>query len=93
MPSVATTSIVSVVCQANDHGIRGIRIPKQKRNTGTKEIETLPPLPFSSVATFTNIMCRQSLPLPLSPSSVKLMIMALEEYGYQSRKGIRVPKK
>ncbi|GJY42235.1 hypothetical protein Tco_0429505 [Tanacetum coccineum] len=38
-------------------------------------------------------MCRQPLPPPLSPPSAKLMIMALEEYGYQSRRGIRVPKK
>ncbi|GJR38026.1 hypothetical protein Tco_1213710 [Tanacetum coccineum] len=35
-------------------------------------------------------MCRQPLPPPLSPPSAKLMIMALEEYGYQSRRGIRV---
>ncbi|GJU54535.1 hypothetical protein Tco_1228249 [Tanacetum coccineum] len=34
-------------------------------------------------------MCRQPLPPPLSPPSAKLMIMALEEYGYQSRRGIR----
>ncbi|GJZ90444.1 ribonuclease H-like domain-containing protein [Tanacetum coccineum] len=34
-------------------------------------------------------MCCQ-LPLPLSSPSVKLMIMALEEYGYQIRRGIRV---
>ncbi|GJT69110.1 RNA-directed DNA polymerase, eukaryota [Tanacetum coccineum] len=38
-------------------------------------------------------MCRQPLPPPLSPPSAKLMIMALEEYGYQDRRGIRVPKK
>ncbi|GKE22485.1 hypothetical protein Tco_1433997 [Tanacetum coccineum] len=38
-------------------------------------------------------MCRQPLPPPLSSPSAKLMIMALEEYGYQSRRGIRVPKK
>ncbi|GJY73036.1 hypothetical protein Tco_0477467 [Tanacetum coccineum] len=38
-------------------------------------------------------MCRQPLPPPLYPPSAKLMIMALEEYGYQSRRGIRVPKK
>ncbi|GKE46769.1 hypothetical protein Tco_1478027 [Tanacetum coccineum] len=38
-------------------------------------------------------MCRQPLPPPLSPPSAKLMIMALEEYGYQGRRGIRVPKK
>ncbi|GJV29986.1 translocon-associated protein subunit alpha [Tanacetum coccineum] len=38
-------------------------------------------------------MCRQPLPQPLSPPSAKLMIIALEEYGYQSRRGIRVPKK
>ncbi|GKA36918.1 alpha/beta hydrolase fold-1 [Tanacetum coccineum] len=48
---------------------------------------------FSSAATFANIMCCQPLPPPLSPPSAKLMIMALEEYGYQSRRGIRVPKK
>ncbi|GKG42144.1 hypothetical protein Tco_0476442, partial [Tanacetum coccineum] len=30
-------------------------------------------------------MCRQPLPPPLSPPSAKLMIMALEEYEYQSR--------
>ncbi|GKB75494.1 hypothetical protein Tco_0942389, partial [Tanacetum coccineum] len=30
------------------------------------------------------------LPPSLSPSSAKLMIMALEEYGYQSRRGIRL---
>ncbi|GJW16565.1 hypothetical protein Tco_0024001 [Tanacetum coccineum] len=35
-------------------------------------------------------MCRQPLPPPLSSPSAKLMIMALEEYGYQSRRGIRV---
>ncbi|GJZ26611.1 purple acid phosphatase 15 [Tanacetum coccineum] len=35
----------------------------------------------------------QPLPSPLSSPSAKLMIMALEEYGYQSRRGIRVPKK
>ncbi|GJU42678.1 hypothetical protein Tco_1195635 [Tanacetum coccineum] len=34
-------------------------------------------------------MCRQPLPPPLSPPSAKLMIMALEEYGYLSRRGIR----
>ncbi|GKA34697.1 solute-binding protein family protein 3 [Tanacetum coccineum] len=34
-------------------------------------------------------MCCQPLPPPLSPPSAKLMIMALEEYGYQSRRGIR----
>ncbi|GKE32143.1 hypothetical protein Tco_1451465 [Tanacetum coccineum] len=38
-------------------------------------------------------MCRQPLSPPLSLPSVKLMIMALEEYRYQSRRGIRVPKK
>ncbi|GKD03132.1 hypothetical protein Tco_1178106, partial [Tanacetum coccineum] len=38
-------------------------------------------------------MCSQPLPPSLSPSSAKLMIMALEEYGYQSRRGIRVSKK
>ncbi|GJZ69725.1 hypothetical protein Tco_0633275 [Tanacetum coccineum] len=39
-------------------------------------------------------MCCQPLPPSLSSSpSVKLMIMALKEYGYQSRRGIRVPKK
>nr|GEW01962.1 hypothetical protein [Tanacetum cinerariifolium] len=53
----------------------------------------LPSLPFSSAATFANIMCRQPLPPPLSLPSAKLMIMVLEEYGYQSRRGIRVPKK
>ncbi|GJV58050.1 hypothetical protein Tco_1459055 [Tanacetum coccineum] len=35
-------------------------------------------------------MCRQPLPLSLSPPSTKLMIMALEEYRYQIRRGIRV---
>ncbi|GJU83580.1 hypothetical protein Tco_0880069 [Tanacetum coccineum] len=38
-------------------------------------------------------MCRQPLPPPLSSPSAKLMIIALEEYGYQIRRGIRVPKK
>ncbi|GJR82268.1 hypothetical protein Tco_0153053 [Tanacetum coccineum] len=38
-------------------------------------------------------MCCQPLPPSLSPLSAKQMIMALEEYGYQSRRGIRVPKK
>ncbi|GJR77799.1 hypothetical protein Tco_0090164 [Tanacetum coccineum] len=36
VPLAATAAIVSVVCQANDHGFEGIRIPKQKRNTGFK---------------------------------------------------------
>ncbi|GJZ31755.1 hypothetical protein Tco_0576802 [Tanacetum coccineum] len=49
-------------------------------------------LPFSSAAIFANIMCRQPLPPPLPPPSAKLMIMALEEYGYQSRRGIRGEK-
>nr|GEX87075.1 ankyrin repeat-containing protein [Tanacetum cinerariifolium] len=35
----------------------------------------------------------EPLPLPLSSPSAKLVIMDLEEYGYQSRRGIRVPKK
>ncbi|GJX36660.1 hypothetical protein Tco_0248217, partial [Tanacetum coccineum] len=35
----ANAAIVSAVCQANDHGFGGIRIPKQKRNTGTKEMK------------------------------------------------------
>ncbi|GJT77869.1 hypothetical protein Tco_1044594 [Tanacetum coccineum] len=39
MPSAATAVIVSAVCQANDHGFGGIRVPNQKRNTGTKEME------------------------------------------------------
>ncbi|GJV34400.1 zinc knuckle CX2CX4HX4C containing protein [Tanacetum coccineum] len=43
----------------------------------------------SSAATFANIMYRHPLPPPLSLPSAKLMIMALEEYGYQSRRGIR----
>ncbi|GKD32368.1 probable mitochondrial adenine nucleotide transporter BTL3 [Tanacetum coccineum] len=38
-------------------------------------------------------MCCQPLSPPLSPPSAKLMLMALKEYGYQSRRGIRVPKK
>ncbi|GJV78123.1 kinesin-like protein KIN-6 isoform X1 [Tanacetum coccineum] len=38
-------------------------------------------------------MCRQPLPPPLSPPSAKLMIMNLKEYGYQSRRVMRVPKK
>ncbi|GJX45482.1 hypothetical protein Tco_0262158 [Tanacetum coccineum] len=38
-------------------------------------------------------MCRQPLSPPLSLPSTKLMIMALEEYRYQSRRGIRVSKK
>ncbi|GKA76909.1 retrovirus-related pol polyprotein from transposon TNT 1-94 [Tanacetum coccineum] len=36
---------------------------------------------------------KRPLPPSLSLPSTKLMIMALEEYGYQSRRGIRVPKK
>nr|GEU41594.1 uncharacterized mitochondrial protein AtMg00810-like [Tanacetum cinerariifolium] len=35
----ATASIVSAVCQDNDHGFGRIRVPKQKRNTGTKEMK------------------------------------------------------
>nr|GEU40654.1 hypothetical protein [Tanacetum cinerariifolium] len=38
-------------------------------------------------------MCRQSLPSSLSPPSAKLIIIDLEEYGYQSRRGIQLPKK
>ncbi|GJS26537.1 hypothetical protein Tco_0487157 [Tanacetum coccineum] len=38
-------------------------------------------------------MCSQPIPPPLSPPPAKLMIMALVKYGYQSRRGIRVPKK
>ncbi|GJU04690.1 retrovirus-related pol polyprotein from transposon TNT 1-94 [Tanacetum coccineum] len=38
-------------------------------------------------------MFSQLLPPPLSPPSAKLMIMALEEYGYQSRRGIRLSNK
>nr|GEV00381.1 hypothetical protein [Tanacetum cinerariifolium] len=53
----------------------------------------MPPLMFSSAATFANIMCSQPLTPPLSSPSAKLMIMALKEYGYQSRRGIRVQKK
>nr|GEV04085.1 putative reverse transcriptase domain-containing protein [Tanacetum cinerariifolium] len=53
----------------------------------------LPPLPFSFAATFANILCRQPLPSPLSLPCAKLIIMALEEYEYQSRKEIRVSKK
>ncbi|GJW95623.1 beta-hexosaminidase 2, partial [Tanacetum coccineum] len=34
-------------------------------------------------------MCSQPLPPPLSLPSAKLMIMDLEKYGYQSRRGIR----
>ncbi|GJS21070.1 hypothetical protein Tco_0449702 [Tanacetum coccineum] len=111
VPSTATAAIVFAVCQANDHGFGGIRVPKQKRNIDTKEMEwlrsfflqttkfcrltyqILPPLPFSSAATFANNMCHQPLPPPLSSPSAKLMIMALEEYGYQSRRGIRILKK
>ncbi|GJS94760.1 hypothetical protein Tco_0801728 [Tanacetum coccineum] len=37
-------------------------------------------------------MCRQSLPMALSVPSAKLMIMALKEYGYQSRREIRWPE-
>nr|GEW82553.1 RNA-directed DNA polymerase, eukaryota [Tanacetum cinerariifolium] len=33
------------------------------------------------------------LPPPLSPPSAKLMIVALEEYGHQSRRGAHVPNK
>nr|GEZ28201.1 hypothetical protein [Tanacetum cinerariifolium] len=36
---------------------------------------------------------REPLPPSLSPSSAKLMIMVLEEYGYQSRRGTRLLKK
>ncbi|GKC94067.1 hypothetical protein Tco_1159509, partial [Tanacetum coccineum] len=34
-------------------------------------------------------MCRQPLLPPLSSPSAKLLIMALEEYEYHNRKGIR----
>ncbi|GJZ81972.1 hypothetical protein Tco_0646966 [Tanacetum coccineum] len=37
-------------------------------------------------------MCHQPLMPPLSSPSAKLMIMALEEYGYQSRRGIKVKR-
>ncbi|GKF00933.1 hypothetical protein Tco_0027856, partial [Tanacetum coccineum] len=37
-------------------------------------------------------MCRQPLSSLLSLPSAKLMIMALEEYGNQSRRGIQVPR-
>ncbi|GKD66596.1 hypothetical protein Tco_1308704 [Tanacetum coccineum] len=40
MPSAATAANVFVGCQANDHGFGGIRVPKQKRNTYIKEIES-----------------------------------------------------
>ncbi|GKC15434.1 hypothetical protein Tco_1012216, partial [Tanacetum coccineum] len=39
VPSAATAAIVSAVAHANDHGFGGIRVPKQKMNTGTKEME------------------------------------------------------
>nr|GEU58700.1 50S ribosomal protein L18-like isoform X4 [Tanacetum cinerariifolium] len=35
----ATAAIVFAVCQANEHGFGGIQVPKQKRNTGTKEMK------------------------------------------------------
>ncbi|GJS83997.1 hypothetical protein Tco_0750538 [Tanacetum coccineum] len=35
-------------------------------------------------------MCCQPLPPPLSPPSAKLMIMALEEYGYQRNRGLLI---
>ncbi|GKB56397.1 hypothetical protein Tco_0912583, partial [Tanacetum coccineum] len=37
----ATATIVSAVCQANDHGFGRIRIPKQKRNTGIESYELM----------------------------------------------------
>nr|GEV79128.1 RNA-directed DNA polymerase, eukaryota, reverse transcriptase zinc-binding domain protein [Tanacetum cinerariifolium] len=37
----ATAAIVFAVCKANDHGFRGIQVPKQKRNTGTKKWRNL----------------------------------------------------
>ncbi|GKB00617.1 ribosomal L18p/L5e family protein [Tanacetum coccineum] len=85
VPSAATAIIVSASAKlmfwlGGYTGTKGIL-----RNTSTKK--------WSSAATFANIMCRQPLPPPLSPPSAKLMIMALEEYRYQSRRGIRVPKK
>nr|GEZ77256.1 hypothetical protein [Tanacetum cinerariifolium] len=54
--------------------------------------DILPSLSFSFATTFANIMCSQPLPPPLSLPFAMLMIMALEECGYQSRRGIRVPK-
>ncbi|GKD96822.1 hypothetical protein Tco_1380719 [Tanacetum coccineum] len=36
-------------------------------------------------------MCCQLLPPPLSLPSAKLMIMALEEYGYQRNGGLLIP--
>nr|GEV82544.1 hypothetical protein [Tanacetum cinerariifolium] len=39
MSKAATAAIVSVACQTNDHGFEGIRVPNQKRNTGTKEMD------------------------------------------------------
>nr|GEW18605.1 reverse transcriptase domain-containing protein [Tanacetum cinerariifolium] len=37
----ATAAIVFAVSQANDHDFGGIQVPKQKRNTGTKEMEVI----------------------------------------------------
>ncbi|GJU20768.1 hypothetical protein Tco_1154110, partial [Tanacetum coccineum] len=41
VPSTATAAIVSAVYQANDHGFGGIRVPKQKRNTGIESYELM----------------------------------------------------
>ncbi|GJZ53862.1 zinc finger, CCHC-type containing protein [Tanacetum coccineum] len=64
-----------------------IRRMENRQRDEEGETQILPPLPFSSAATFANIMCCLPLPPPLSPPSAKLMTMALEGYGYQSRKG------
>ncbi|GJV01045.1 RNA-directed DNA polymerase [Tanacetum coccineum] len=41
MLNAATAVIVSAVCQANDHGFGGIRVPKQKRNMGIESYELM----------------------------------------------------
>ncbi|GKB93398.1 hypothetical protein Tco_0979535 [Tanacetum coccineum] len=61
----------------------GLRFRTRKSKLATRRTSC-------SAAKFANIMYCQSLPPPLSPPYAKLMIMDLKEYGYQSRRGIRV---
>nr|GEW52323.1 hypothetical protein [Tanacetum cinerariifolium] len=90
LPSLSPPSAKIMIMALKEYGYqsrRGIRVPKKWRSSYSGDV-ILKKRMISRNIGLTSLMSNAK-----SPPSAKIMIMALKEYGYQSRRGIRVPKK
>ncbi|GJT99329.1 RNA-directed DNA polymerase, eukaryota [Tanacetum coccineum] len=89
----ATAAIVFVVCQANDHGFRGIRVPKQKMNTGKFSVSSVRNiiddvyLPKSEVST----RWVKEVPIKINILAWKISLDRLATHANFLARGLEIP--